>query len=205
MRYFLLIPIFLCLLFQMWQTYSDEVLTDQERFCLYKDGVYEVNSFGSNETFVPNGSNTNETISQVIKRKGSLFFMYLRYKYYDGTYQAETSVYEYTCKDKNSVLLFGNWTWFSESWTTLTRAEIDMVDDRFIITRVYVNTWKWYLHEGYDRELKKPLNFNINSIPNFSSFLDFKPMRLGVWRVLVRIVGMKTKWMRYDLFQNKIY
>ncbi len=186
---------------------AEDHISDQDRLCKYKDGIYKVNTFSSDESFVPNGSGPSESVSQVIKRKGSLFFIFLRTRFQDGNYYNETSLNQYECKKQNFTLLTGVWFWISDQWS-VTSSEIDAIDDRFIIMRAYINSSKNYMHHVYDRKLNESYIFDINSIPNFSTFLDFKPNKTGIWKVLVRYVSMywlKTKWMSYDLFKKSIY
>lgn len=191
----------------MWATSPiEKIETDQKRMCSYKDGIYQVNNFESSDQFITEWSWPNETVSQVIKRKGSLYFVYLRYRYYSDyakQYQPEIAMYQYICKEDNFILLTDRSFWL-ESWT-ITKAEIDMVDNRFIVARAYASSTKNYFHVIHDRQLKTDIYLDTNFIHNFNTILDFKPQKTGVWKVLIRLANMDTKWMQYNLIDKKIY
>lgn len=102
-------------------------------------------------------------------------------------------------------------TGFGESNDVLNgailNAEVDTIDDQYLVVRAYNTTNKTNVHLYYDFTTKKQFYMadTTNMIDNYNTILDYKPGKNGVGKVLIRFANMKTKLMNYDFHKKIIY
>lgn len=137
----------------------ENALEDQKRICTYKDGIYEVNTIESNESFLLSAGERNEIIQQVVKKSGSLYFAVLFFPYIGNTqegirysYQPNISVYKVTCRNQQSKILMSAGYGWSDTILNgaILNAEIDMIDDKYLVVKAYNATSKTNIHLFYD-------------------------------------------------------